>query len=105
MSYQILLHRNHRNSYTATAVGFPSLAAKGASRQEALENIRRELRNHLSDMEIVQIDSLEPRSAAEHPGVGMFVDDPTWEEFLEEVEAHRAKYNTIPEEVLEDETV
>jgi hypothetical protein len=89
------LKRIGENAYQATALAFPDCVSVGASRDEALEKAQCEIRARLAEGEVVSVEIDEPRQPAteeEHPWqkiIGIFADDPTYDDFLAEVEAFR----------------
>ena len=90
MTYDVIL-RKKDNKYIARVRDWPELVIEEASREAAINQIKEELVEYLSHPpEVVQIE-LE---AAEQLNpwlkfAGMWADDPTWDEFLAEVEAYR----------------
>jgi predicted RNase H-like HicB family nuclease len=88
MTYQVFLQQTADNRYKAVPLVFPDCVAVGKTREEALANLRAMLNARLSQGEIVTVEVGEP----EHPwlkGAGLFKDDPTYDEFLDEIEAYR----------------
>lgn len=64
------------------------------SRKAAITRIKEQLSAYLSHPhEVIQID-LEPMGTAEHPWLqfaGMWADEPTWNDFVDEVAAYRQR--------------
>ena len=88
MIYRVFLQRMAEDGYEATPFLFPNCVAVGKTRDEALANLKAALDGRLSQGEIVTVEAGEP----EHPWLkwaGMFKDDPTFDEFLDEIEAYR----------------
>jgi predicted RNase H-like HicB family nuclease len=88
MTYQVLLQHTVDNGYKATALAIPECVAVGATRDEALMNLKAVLTARLAEAEIVTVEVGEP----EHPwlkGFGMFKDDPMYDDVLAEIEAYR----------------
>ena len=88
MTYRVFLQHTADEGYKATPLVFPDCVAVGRTRDDALANLRAMLSLRLSQGEIVTVEVGEP----EHPwskGAGMFKDDPTYDDFLAEIEAYR----------------
>jgi hypothetical protein len=88
MTYRVFLQHLDEEGYRATPLLFPDCVAVGKTRDDALANLKAALNARLSQGEIVTIEVGE----SEHPwlkGAGMFKDDPTYDDFLAEVEAYR----------------
>ena len=90
MTYDVIL-RKKDNKYIARVRNWPELVIEETSREAAISQIKAELLEYLSHPpEVVQID-LES-IAGENPWLkfaGMWAGDPTWDDFLAEVEAYR----------------
>ncbi len=87
----VLLEDEREKGFVATVLGLPECKARGINRQEALENVRKVLSEHLQGSEIVEID-IEP----EHPllkRAGIFQDDPQFNDMLAFIEAERRELN------------
>ena len=87
MVCQVLLQYED-NRYKATPMAPPDCAGVGSTRDEALANARAALAERFAEGELVTVDV----GGAEHPwltGAGMFRDDPTFDDFLAEMEAYR----------------
>src|SRR5436309_2412641 len=87
MVCQVLL-QHADNRYKATPLALPDCAGVGSTREEALANAKAALAERFAEGELVTIDV----GGAEHPwlaGAGMFGNDPTFDEFLAEMEAYR----------------
>ena len=88
MTYRVFLQQMAGDSYKATPLAFPDCTAVGKTREEALANLKAALDARLSEGEIVTVEAGEPA----HPWLkwaGMFEDDPTFDELLDEIEAER----------------
>src|SRR6266852_2759100 len=88
MIYRVFLQQMADDGYKATPLVFPDCVAVGNTRDEALANLKAALDARLSQGEIVTVEVGEP----EHPwlkGAGMFKADPTFAEFLDEIETYR----------------
>lgn len=99
MTYDVIL-RKKDNRYIARVHNWPELIIEENTREAAITQIKEELVEYLSQPpEIIQID-LEP-IAETNPWLkfaGMWASDPTWEEFLAEVEAYRREIDEVSPE-------
>lgn len=90
MTYDVIL-RKKDDRYIARVREWPELVVDEQTREAAVTQIKNQLIDYLSHPpEIVQIE-LDP-DTEENPWLkfaGMWRDDPTWKEFLAEVEASR----------------
>jgi predicted RNase H-like HicB family nuclease len=80
----------HNGGYRATALGLPDCHSEGITEEEALANIRRVISETLQRIKIVAVDIPEP--APSDPWVqivGMYANEPDFEEFQKELQAHR----------------
>ena len=89
MTYVILRRKNDK--YIARVRDWPELIIEETTREAAIDQIKSQLIEYLNQPpEIVQID-LESNDI-ENPWLkfaGMWADDPTWDEFLAELESYR----------------
>jgi hypothetical protein len=73
---------------------WPEVVIEEDSREAAITQIKEQLSAYLSQpYEVIHID-LEPIGTAEHPWLqfaGMWADDPTWDDFMDEVAAYRQR--------------
>ncbi len=93
MTYSVLLRNNPKGGYLATALAWPNFEIEAPTREEALTQMRTTIANLLSKGEIVELEiptgqSILP-STRKYPSAytatfGMFRDDPTFSEFVEE---------------------
>jgi len=91
MTYNVVVE-NSRDRYRATVIGWPSCAATGRTKDEALARLREDLGKRLSEVEIVSLEVDLPQKQEQHPILkfaGVFKDDPDFEEVQEEIEAYR----------------
>lgn len=92
----ILSKRGDR--YLAQVGNLPGIRVKEASREAALRGIAQRLRDYLAQVELVRLDLDE--SQADSPLLkqfGSFRDDPTFDDWLEEIAAYRQGRNQPPE--------
>ena len=91
MTYDVIL-RKTQNKYIARVREWPEVVIEEETREAALAQIKQQLMAYLSQApEVIPIE-LETNTSAEHPWLrfaGMWVDDPTWDDFVAEVAAHR----------------
>ncbi len=91
MTYDVIL-RKKQNKYVARVREWPEVVIEEDSREEAITQMKAQLSEYLSQRpEVIQID-LEPVTHHEHPWLqfaGMWADDPTWDDFVAELEAYR----------------
>src|SRR5437588_309611 len=88
MICRVFLQHTAAGGYKATPFAFPDCAGVGTTRDEALANLKAVLDARLLQGEIVTIEVGEPVHAW-LKGAGMFKDDPTYADFLVEIEAYR----------------
>ena len=88
MIYQVFVQQTAEDSYRAIPFVFPDIVVAGKTRDEALANLKSVLRARLAAGEIATIEVGETEHAW-LKGAGMFRDDPTYDDFLNEIEAHR----------------
>jgi hypothetical protein len=96
MSYPILLRSKPKNGYVATALTLSNIEVEAPTREQALSEIRQVILDTLAQGEIIdlEISESEPIIASTYEELsGMFKDDPTFPEFLEEVEKYRTARN------------
>jgi predicted RNase H-like HicB family nuclease len=95
MTYDILIQAQPENVYRATVLGWPDLSVEGNSEQTVVEHIQKAIRERLAQGKIVRIEIDEDVTTAatpEHPWLpflGMWKDDPTFDEFTAQMEAYR----------------
>lgn len=90
LNYSVIIEEVKPGLYSATVWGLPDCKATGASREEALTNVRDLLITRLEKTEIVSLEIELPKP--EHPWMkfaGMFKDDPQFDEVLAFIEADR----------------
>mgnify|MGYP002624602215 CR=1 FL=1 len=89
MKLSTLLQEKAANGFTATVLGWPGLEMTASTRDEALQNIRQAIKDCLSKSELVTVDIDHELSDPWAKFVGMWEDDPYFDEFLEEIAAYR----------------
>lgn len=101
MTYRVLLRNTPTNGYTATALAWPECVVEAPTREEALAGIESAIRELLNTSEIVEIDVPETVPAeqmTQYKGFGMFRNDPTFAEFVKEVDVYHDERNRITAE-------
>lgn len=100
MTYAVIL-RKRNEKYIARVREWPEIVIEEDSREDAIAHIKTDLSAYLSQPpEVIQID-VESGTVAEHPWLqfaGMWADDPTWQDFLDEVEASRKEIDRLETE-------
>ena len=91
MKYSVVIEKD-KGHYRAFVPAIPNCVAEGGTRADTLDKIRKAIVDRLSKIEITTIE-VEPPPAADpwEPFIGMWKDDPTWEEFQMEIAAYRQK--------------
>lgn len=90
LDYSVIIEEIKAGLYSATVWGLPDCKATGATREEALTNVRQVLTARLEKAEIVSLEMEIPKP--EHPWMkfaGMFKDDPDFDEVLADIKALR----------------
>ncbi|MBM3240370.1 type II toxin-antitoxin system HicB family antitoxin [Candidatus Poribacteria bacterium] len=99
MRYTVFLQDNKDSGYIAQVPSWPGCVGEGRTREEALENIRKALKEMLKNViEITQVEVDIPKTGKtkSDPWLefrGMFADDPDFDDFLLEIEAYRKELN------------
>ncbi len=92
MEYTVFLEKEN-GIYIATIPVLPGCQTKGATEQEAIENIRTQVMEKLSHIKMVSVEvDILQTSDQTHPWkrfAGMWKDDPTFDNFLTEIQAER----------------
>ena len=103
MTYDILIQPQPGGTYRATVLGWPDLSAVGDSEQTVIERVRETLRERLAQSKIVRIEvdeTVTKTTASEHPWLpflGMWKDDPTFDDLLARMKAYRCELDETPE--------
>jgi len=97
MQYQVLVQKPSERHFVASILGLSSIVADGTTEEEAITKIKNALKSQLATAKIVIIDiDSEPTQAETDPWIkhaGIFADDPTFNDFIEEVAAFRRQEN------------
>lgn len=93
MQYQVFVQSHPARKFIASIVGIPGSTVEGSTKEEAIAKAKVNLKQQLASGELVTID-VDAESST--PGVdpwikhiGIFADDPTFDDFLAEVAAYR----------------
>ncbi|HMV48370.1 MAG TPA: hypothetical protein PLD20_08825 [Blastocatellia bacterium] len=99
MEYHILVEKQPNNGYVATALGWPDCTGAGETREQAVVQAQAAVADRLTHGELLQVKVEAPQSATEFDPweamIGRFADDPTWDEFQEELRRIREEANRI----------
>ena len=90
MQYQVLVQPDSEKGYLASVLGVPGCVAEGRTEEEAVANAKAALAERQLHGEVVTIDWEEAKAI--HPWLkfaGMWENDPTFDDFLAEIEAYR----------------
>ncbi len=93
MQYQVFVQSRADTTFVASVVGIPDCIAEGSTKEEAIAKAKRSLQQQLATGELVSIDldSQSSESETDHwiKHMGLFANDPTFDDFLEDVAAYR----------------
>ena len=104
MTYDVLIQPQPGGMYRAIALSWPDLSAVGDSEQTAIEHIRQAIRERLAQGKIVRIEvdgKVAEATAPEHPWLpflGIWKNDPTFDDLLARMEAYRRELDETPEQ-------
>ena len=104
MTYDILIQPQPEGTYRATVLGWPDLSAVSDNDQTVIERIRQIVRERLAQGKIVRIDvdgNVAETADPEHPWLpllGMWRDDPTFDDLLARMEAYRRELDETSEQ-------
>jgi predicted RNase H-like HicB family nuclease len=95
MQYQVFVQNPTDRSFMASVVGLPNLTANGITEQEAIDRLKSILDAQFKHGKLVTINIDIPSDRSPEPSdpwianMGIFQDDPTFDDFLEEVNIYR----------------
>lgn len=93
MQYQVFVQSHPDKKFIASVVGIPNCTIEGSTKEEAIALAKAALENQLANGELVTIEIDQERSQQETDPwlkhMGIFADDPTFDDFLAEVAAYR----------------
>jgi hypothetical protein len=92
-TYNIFVQSQTENLYVASVIGIPDCVAEGKTEEEAVANAKEALKQRLSQGKVFVVELQGEYSLPEdNPWLktcGRFKDDPTWDEFQENIAAYR----------------
>ena len=103
MTYDVLVQPQSEGVYRATLMGWPELSVVGNSEQTAVSRVQQLLKKWLAQGKIVRIDVDEAVSEADTSAhawssfLGMWQDDPTFDDFVEKMESYRHEIDEMVE--------
>jgi predicted RNase H-like HicB family nuclease len=99
MQYQVFVQNPADRTFLASVVGLPNLTANGITEKEAITKLKGILDAQFKNGKMVMIDVDLPTEEfiqTSDPwidNIGIFQDDPTFDDFLLEVNAYRDEVN------------
>ena len=100
MQYQVFVQNPTECTFMASVVGLPNLTANGITEKEAIDRLKSILDAQFKNGKLVTINIDVPsEKSLDHndpwiANVGIFQDDPTFDDFLEEVNTYRNEIDT-----------
>jgi predicted RNase H-like HicB family nuclease len=100
MQYQVFVQNPTDQTFMASVVGLPNVTANGITEKEAIDRLKSILNSQFKNGKLVTIDidvPSEKSSEKSDPWItnaGIFKDDPTFDDFLSEMEAYRNEVNS-----------
>ena len=101
MRYQVLVQNPSGHHFVASIVGLSNVVADGKTEEEAISKIKAALTSQLAvsklvtiEIESEDIDREKEQGETVDPWIkhaGIFADDPTFDDFLAEIEAFRRR--------------
>jgi predicted RNase H-like HicB family nuclease len=105
MQYQVLVQNPADHTFMASVFGLPEMAATGVTEKEAIGKLKGILDAQFKNGKIVTIDINLPEETSLEKGdpwidnIGIFQDDPTFDEFLTEVSTYRNEIDNNIKEI------
>ena len=93
MQYQIFVQSHAEQGFVASVVGMPNVSVEGVTEDEAIAKVKIALESQLALGKLVTIEVAD--QVIDHDSdpwlknMGIFADDPTFDDFLREVTAYR----------------
>jgi predicted RNase H-like HicB family nuclease len=103
MQYQIFVENSADQTFMASAIGLPNATANGVTEKEAIGKLKGILDNRFKNGKLVMIEidlPSEQLSDTSDPwidNIGIFQDDPTFDDFLDEVNSYRKEIEIAEE--------
>jgi hypothetical protein len=104
MTYDVLIQSQPGGLYRATVLGWPELSVTGDSEQTVIERIWQAIRERLEQGKLVRIEvdgKVTSMTTLEHPWLrflGMWKDDPTFDDLLARMETYRRELDEATEQ-------
>ena len=101
MQYQVFVKNPTESRFMASVVGLPNVTADGLTEKEAIDKLKVILDDQFRNGKLVTIDinvpseSIEEKSDPWLANMGIFQDDPTFDDFLVEVNNYRNEVDLI----------
>lgn len=96
MQYQVFIQSSADRQFVASIVGMPAITEEGTTEEEAITQAKAALQAQLATGNVtIQVRSTNQPNALGNQDdpwlkhLGLFANDPTFEDFLEEVAAYR----------------
>lgn len=93
MQYQVFVQSHTENKFIASVIGIPNSTVEGNTKEEAITLAKAALEKQLASGELVTIEVGKEQSQQQTDPwlkhMGIFVSDPTFDDFLTEVAAYR----------------
>ena len=90
--------RKRGNRYLAQVSNLPAIQVNEASRDAALTGVAQRARDYFAQVELVRLDIGEtPGSSPLLEQFGSCADDPTFDDWQDEIAAYRRERNSVPE--------
>lgn len=96
MTFDVILVKEANNGYIARPILWPESAVHGETEQEALNRVRALIRDLLNRTKFVQVQIDISKDQVDNPWLtkaGIFAEDPTWDDFLQEIAEYRRELN------------
>lgn len=98
MQYQVFIQNPAEQRFVASIVGMPAITGEDTTEEEAIAQAKARLQSQLATGKFVTIEvgsTNRPNESVNHDPwlkhLGLFANDPTFEDFLEEVATYRQK--------------
>ena len=103
MTFDVIVLKQAENGYLARPVLWPESVVEGATKQEALERVRVQIRDLLGRTQFEQVEVEVPEQQKDNPWLvkaAMFADDPLWDDFLQGMADYRQQLDEEPASVF-----
>ncbi len=98
MTYDVWLTQKD-DKFIARVCQWPEVVAESHNEDEALRKVEAKLKAFLSEGRIVKLAvDTEPDAHPWQPLIGMFADDPDWDEFQESIRRYRDEIDRASDE-------